>query len=145
MSRVIIGIVLGLIAMVPQAGAQGFNIGLEGGLQGMRYTLPNGQSKLQPGGALSLGYGFRLASRWDLLTGVSGGIYRTQATLRDGVVASSGQVDDLGSAFEYSVQATGYKETQRFFAASVPILFQFHTLDPGVQWYFDGGGKVFLP
>jgi outer membrane protein OmpA-like peptidoglycan-associated protein len=132
-------------AAVTQAGAQGFSVEAGGGLQGMHYTLSNGKSQPQPGGSLGLGYSFRLSSNVDLLTGVSGGIYRTKATLKDGVISSSYQVDDMGSAFQYNVRATGYQETQKFFAASVPILLQYHTTGEGLQWYFDGGGKVFAP
>jgi outer membrane protein OmpA-like peptidoglycan-associated protein len=131
--------------MITQAGAQALHIGLEGGLQGMHYSLQNGDSKPQAGGALSIGYTYRLNRNWDLLAGVSGGVYRTEATLKDGVVFTSNQVDDGGSAFEYSVKTTGYKETQRYFAASIPVLLQYHTTDEGVQWFFDGGGKVFVP
>jgi len=139
-----IGIVVGLAVMSP-AGAQGFSVELNGGLQGMHYTLPNGQSQLQPGGSLGLGYSFRLNRNFNLLTGVSGGLYRTRATLHDGVIFSDYQVDDAGSAFQYNVKATGYQETQKFYAASVPILLQYHTTDEGLQWYFNAGGKVFAP
>jgi OOP family OmpA-OmpF porin len=145
MIRKITGIAIAFMAIITQAGAQGLSIELDGGLQGTRYSLQNGQSQLQAGGSLGLGYGFRLGRSLNLLTGVTGGVYRTQASLRDGVVFSSYQVDDAGSAFQYTVKPTGYKETQQFFAASVPLLLQYHTTDAGVQWYFAGGGKVFVP
>ena len=145
MVRIIIGIVICFTATITQAGAQGLSIGLNGGLQGTRYQLQNGKSQLQAGGSLSLGYGFRLNNQWDLLTGITGGVYRTQASLRDGIAFSSYQVDDAGSAFQYSIKPVGYKETQQFFAASVPLLLQYHTTGAGLQWYFDGGGKVFAP
>ena len=145
MVRITIGIVICFAAMLTQAHAQGLSIGLNGGLQGTRYQLQDGKSQQQAAGSLSLGYGFRLNSSWDLLTGITGGVYRTQASLRNGLAFSSDQVDDAGSAFQYNVKPVGYKETQQFFAASVPLLLQFHTTDAGIQWYFDGGGKVFLP
>ncbi len=144
MIRKIIGIVICFSAMITQAGAQGLGIELNGGLQGTRYSLQSGQSQGQPGGSLGLSYPFRLGYNWDLLSGVTVGLYRTRASLSDGVFTSY-QIDDAGSAFQYSIKTTGYKETQRFFAASVPLLLQYHTTDPGVQWYFDGGGKVFVP
>lgn len=145
MIRKISGIAICLTAIIAQAAAQGLNIGLNGGLQGTRYQLQNGQSQLLPGGSLDLGYRFRLGNSWDLLSGITGGIYRTQASLPDGVVFSSFQVDDAGSAFQYTMKTVGYKETQQFFAAGVPLLLQYHTTGTGVQWYFDGGGKVFVP
>ena len=145
MIRLITGMLLTSILMTSPAAAQGLNIQLDGGLQGMHYTLPNGQVQPQPGGSLGLGYSFRLGGSLDLLTGVTVGIYRTKATLRDGVISSSYQVDDAGSAFQYNVKATGYNETQRFLALSVPLLLQYHTQDPLLQWYIDGGAKVFVP
>jgi len=145
MSRITISIVICFATILTQAEAQGLNIELNGGLQGTRYQLQNGQSKLLPGGSLNLTYSFRLGNSWDLLSGITGGVYRTQATLQDGVVFTSVQVDDIGSAFLYSVKTAGYQETQRFFAAGIPLLLQYHTTGAGVQWYFDGGGKVFAP
>jgi OOP family OmpA-OmpF porin len=141
----IIGVAVCFAAIVTQAGAQELGIELGGGLQGTQYQLQNGQNKLLPAGSLGLSYTFRLSSRWDLVTGITGGLYRTQATLQDGVVFTSGEVDDAGSAFQYNLKTEGYKETQRFFAASIPLLLQYHTAGAGTQWYFDGGGKVLLP
>jgi outer membrane protein OmpA-like peptidoglycan-associated protein len=145
MVRKIIGTVLCFTVMVAPAGAQGFTVELNGGLQGTHYSLPNGKSQPQAGSSLALGYGFRLGDRVNLLTGIGGGVYRTRASLHDGILSTSYQVDDGGSAFQYSVKATGYKETQSLFAASIPLLLQYHTDGAGMQWYVDGGGKVFFP
>jgi OmpA-OmpF porin, OOP family len=129
----------------PRSGAQELRIDLSGGLEGTRYTFQDVLAKQLPGGSLGLSYSFRLARNWNLLTGVAGGIYRTQATLNDGIVFSSYQVDDAGSAFRYDVKATGYKETQQFFAATVPLLLQYHTTGNRTQWYFDAGARALLP
>lgn len=134
-----------MAAIILQAGAQGLVIGLNGGLQGTQYTLQGGGRQLLPGGSIDLLYRFRLGGSWDLISGVTGALYRTQATLPDGLAFTSGEVDDLGSAFVYSVRTTGYKETQRFFAAGIPLLLQYHTAGAGVQWYINGGGKAFVP
>ena len=145
MIKKVFGVTICFAALITQAGAQEFGIELNSGLQGMYYTLQNGQSKLLPGGSLSLNYTFSLSSQWGLLTGVTGGLYRAQATLPDGVVFTSDQVDDAGSAFQYNVKTTGYIETQRFIAASIPLQLQYHTAGPGTQWYFNGGGEVLFP
>jgi OmpA-OmpF porin, OOP family len=132
------------IAIITQAGAQ-VGIEVNGGLQGTHYQLQNGQDKPLPGGSLGLDYTFRLGDQWGLLTGIIGGIYRTQATLPDGLAFTYNQVDDEGSAFQYNLKAIGYKETQRFFAASIPLLLQYHTAGEGTQWWLDAGGKVLFP
>jgi OOP family OmpA-OmpF porin len=131
-------------AIITPAGAQ-VGIELNGGLQGTTYQLQNGHDKLLPGGSLGLDYTFRLSNQWGLLTGIMGGIYRTQATFPDGLIFNYNQVDDEGSAFQYSLKTIGYKETQRFFAATIPLLLQYHTSGPGTQWWINAGGKVFFP
>jgi hypothetical protein len=145
MTKKIIWIVVCLIAMIPHTGAQGLSIGLDGGLQGMQYRLPDGTDKLLPGGSLELLYTFQLKGPWSLITGVSGGVYRTRANLADGAVFSNYQVDNEGSAFQYNMKAEGYNELQRFFAAGIPVLLQYHTTGSGTQWYINGGGKVLFP
>lgn len=140
----IIGAAVCLTFFMTPAGAQELGIGLSGGLQGMNYPLANGQSKPVPGGSLGVSYTFLLSGRWGILTGIGAGLYRTQATLRDGRFTYD-EVDQAGSAFEYNVKTTGYKEIQHFFAAGIPLLLQYHTVGAGPQWYIDGGAKVFLP
>src|SRR5258707_7669192 len=131
----IIGAAFCFTAMITQAGAQELGIEMNGGLQGMHYQLQNGQSKALPGGSLGLSYTFRLSSRWGLLTGITGGLYRTQGALQDGFVFTYDQVDEAGSAFQYNLKATGYKEIQHFLAVSIPLLLQYHTVGAGTQWY----------
>jgi outer membrane protein OmpA-like peptidoglycan-associated protein len=140
-----IGILICFTAMIIQARSQRLNIELDGGLQGTKYSLPNGKTHPQSGGSLGLSYTYPLRSDLDLIAGISGGIYRTQATLQNGSVFSTYLVDDLGSAFKYNVKPTGYRETQRFLAVSVPLLVQYHTSDEPLQWYIDGGAKVLVP
>src|ERR1700720_4507953 len=99
----IIGTVIIFTAIATRVSAQGLGIDLSGGLQGTQYQLQKGQTKPLPGGSLGLNYTFRLGSHLGLLTGITGGIYRTQASLQDGVVYTSAQVDDAGSAFQYTM------------------------------------------
>src|ERR1700753_1179198 len=133
------------LAILGLADAQGFGVELDGGLQGMHYSLQNGSTKLLPGGALGLDYSLRLYKNWSLLTGIQGAIYRTQATFQQGLGFSYNEVDDAGTAFRYNVRLAGYKETQRSFAVTIPLLLQYHTPGAGPQWFIDGGGKLFLP
>jgi OmpA-OmpF porin, OOP family len=145
MVRKIIWLSVCFAAIITQAGAQGVGIEVNGGLQGTQYQLQNGHDKPLPGGSLGLDYTFRLGSRWGLLTGITGGVYRTQASFPDGISFLYDQVDDVGSAFEYNLKATGYRETQQFFEAGIPLLLQYHTADPGTQWWINAGGKVLFP
>jgi OOP family OmpA-OmpF porin len=144
MIRKTVFIIICFVFAAITAGAQELNVWLDGGWQGLSYKVQNGSSSLQPGGSLGLGYTFPAARHWNILTGVAGGFYGTKATLADGKY-SFPQVDATGSAFEYDVSTTGYKETQRFFAFSVPLLLQYHSSGSGTQWYLSGGGKLLLP
>ncbi|HEV3325602.1 MAG TPA: OmpA family protein [Puia sp.] len=145
MIRKIVGIVGCLAVLGTPAGAQELGIELNGGLQGTQYQLQNGHVTQLPAGSLGLDYSFRLGNRWDLLTGIIGGLYRTQSSLQDGAVFTYDQVDDAGSAFQFKAKTTGYKETQQFITASIPLLLQYHTAGAGTRWYFDAGGKAFFP
>lgn len=140
-----IGIVVSFTILIIKAYSQELGIQLDGGLQGMPYSLQNAQTKQLPAGSLGLNYTFRLGTQWGFLTGINGGLYRTQITLQDGRTFSHYEVDDVGSAFQYNLTPTGYKETQQFFAASIPLLLQYHTIGTGRQFYFNGGGKIFIP
>jgi OOP family OmpA-OmpF porin len=134
-----------LAAVITQTDAQGLSIELDGGLQGAQYRLQNGTDRLLPAGSLSLLYTFPVRGRWSLLTGITGAVYRTEAQLPDGTVFSDYQVDDEGSAFQYSMKTTGYRETQQYFAAGIPLLLQYHSTGAGTQWYINVGGKALFP
>lgn len=127
------------------ASAQEFGVEINGGLQGLKYTLPNSHVRLQPGGSLGVNYTFPLASRWGLLAGISGNYYSTKVTLKDGAEFSSYQVDDQSSAFQYNVNTIGYKETQRFWAVGIPVMLQYHTDGEKTQWYIDAGTRIVFP
>jgi OmpA-OmpF porin, OOP family len=145
MIRKIIGLIGCFVVVISQTDAQGLSIELDGGLQGTQYPLQGGSNRLLPGGSLDLLYAFHIKGQWSLLTGITGGIYRTEARFPSGTVFSDYQVDNEGSAFQYNSKTTGYKETQQFFAAGIPLLLQYHTAGAGTQWYIDGGGKVLFP
>jgi OmpA-OmpF porin, OOP family len=145
MTGKIIGMIICLAVVVSPTDAQGLSIEFDGGVQGGQYRLQDGANRLLPGGSLSLFYIFPVKGRWSLLTGITSGVYRMEARFPDGTVFADYQVDDEGSAFQYNMKTTGYKETQRFFAAGIPLLLQYHTAGSGTQWYVNGGGKALFP
>lgn len=131
------------LSLAGSAFAQEFGIELNGGLQGLRYDLNNGDRKLQPGGSLGVNYTFRLGKQWGLLAGVSASYFNTKVTLQDGTF-SSYQVDNTGSAFQYNIKATGFEEKQSFLAGTIPLMLQYHTLG-NTRWYVNAGAKLILP
>src|SRR6185312_6476396 len=113
MTARLIGLAVCLVSAVSPARAQELGIDVNGGLQGTFYQLQDGRVEQLPGGSMGLSYSFRVGNRWDLVTGLVAGVYRTRATLGDSAVFSYDQVDDAGSAFQYRVRAAGYAETQQ--------------------------------
>lgn len=136
---------LGLLAITGTAISQELSIEANGGLQGLHYSLPGGSAKPQAGGALGVGYMFPVQKHWNVLTGINGAYYATKATLNGTLPYSSFQVDDAGSAFQYNIKTTNYQEKQTFFAATVPLMLQYHTTGEKTQWYINGGAKFILP
>jgi len=145
MTRKTIVIITCLAFIFVRCSAQELGIEVNGGWQGTQYQLQGGTVRQLPSGSLGLSYGFRLGRHWHLLTGITGGFYRTRASLGDSAVYNSAQVDDAGSAFQYNVRAAGYKETQEFIAAGVPLLLQYQTTGYHTRWYFDIGGRALFP
>jgi OmpA-OmpF porin, OOP family len=128
------------------AQSQEFGIELNGGIQGLHFDIPGGsQGKRQTGGRVGVHYIFPLSARFGLLTGIGCGYYNTKATLQNGVTFSSWQVDNAGSAFQYSINAIGYTETQRFLGAGIPVMLHYHTVGNNTQWYLSAGTKFILP
>jgi len=143
--RKIIAAIACLTVIGADARAQEFNFWLNGGWQGLTCSIKNGRTNLLAGGAFGLGWTIPLSHRWSIISGVTGGSYGDRVTMNDGVY-NYNQVDITGSAFQYSIGTTGYKETQHFFSfGGIPIMLQYHTTGSRSQWYFNGGGKLLLP
>ncbi|NIG53602.1 OmpA family protein [Chitinophaga sp. Cy-1792] len=144
MIRNIAGVCVGLMIISTAAKAQEFGIGLSGGLQGLQYKAAGQNSKIQPGGILDIGYTFPLGKKINLISGITIGNYVTKISLGDGQTLSAYQIDDAGSAFRFDVTPTGYTEKQKFLAAGIPVLLQYHTLGK-TQWYINAGAKLLFP
>lgn len=137
-------ICLSLLLIAGSAGAQKLDLQAAAGMQGLNYKLTNGSSRLGVGGGLGVGYSYPLNNQWQLLSAASAELFNTRATLKDGAVFSSYQVDESGSAFQYNVITRGYEETQRFFALAIPVKLQY-THQGKTAWYANGGLRFVLP
>ncbi len=144
MIKHITGACLCLITISHTVSAQELGIGISGGMQGLQYKSGTQNSQLKIGGMLDIGYTFPLGKKTGIVTGISIGNYAAKIKLQDGETFSYYQVDDVGSAFKYNVITHGYTEQQRFLAAGIPVLLQYHTLGK-TQWYINGGAKLLFP
>ena len=130
------------------AGAQNseFSLSAGGGLSGLKYDLPNGDSKLKPGFQAGIGYTKFYNSRWGLATGLGLGYYQSRATLTPNTVFSSYSVDSENNAFEFRVNTKGYEEKQNLYALQIPVMVQFQSPSKtSTQLYAQGGVKLGIP
>ncbi len=121
-----IGIALFSAAILPQAAAGFTHDRVRRWLAGDTIYAAKWRNKPLPAGSVALLYTFGLGGNWGLITGITAGVYRTQATLPDGTSFSYYQIDDEGSAFQYGMKTRGYTETQQFLAAGVPLQIEQH-------------------
>ena len=133
-----------LLLFVCSARSQRICIEVNSGLQGLRYKLENGDSKPQFGGRIGASYHQPLNKNWKLLSGIAGEFYSTRATLKNGVVFTSDEVDQVGSAFKYNVTPQDYEETQRFYAVGVPLKLQYEH-EGKTRWYVNAGFRFIFP
>lgn len=126
--------------------AQEVTVKINGGLQGVDYSSPQGSGNMKPGGGLGVGYTYYFSKNWGLGTGLDFNLYRTDFQLHDNTTITSYEVDDQGSAFEYRVTPNGYKEEQRLYGLSIPLMLAYRSDTPGTTgFYFGIGGKVVFP
>lgn len=137
-------IIFASLLLAGNAWAQQISVELKGGIQGLQYELENSESRQRAGGGIHVGYTSPLNNNWQILTGIGGEFFNTRATLKDGAVFSSNQVDETGSAFQQNITTRGYMETQQFFAIGIPVKLQYHTRGK-IQWYANGGFRFVLP
>lgn len=126
--------------------AQELSVKINGGLSGIQYDSPMGDSTLKFGGGLGLGYTYFLNTHWGVLAGVEAQYNSNEFVLYDNQKFSSYEIDGLGSAFEYRVTPKEYKETQHFLSFAIPIMLQYRTpLSNKAAVYLAIGGKFLIP
>ena len=141
--KIIIGIFfLGMSALH----AQELSVKINGGLSGIQYDSTIGKSSLKSGGGLGLGYTYFLSEHWGVVTGVEAQYNSNEFELYNNQKISSYEIDDQGSAFEYRVAPTGYREAQHFLSFTIPLLMQYRTnLSSTMGIYLGLGGKFLIP
>jgi len=123
--------------------AQQISILANAGMQGLSYKINDGNNKLKIGGRIGVGYTYFLNYHLAIITGLELGAYSNKTTLNDAVYTSD-EIDTEGELFEFRVKTKGYKEENKFNAISIPLMLQYRTIGD-TQFYFNGGGRVFLP
>lgn len=134
-----------LAANAVKAQQQEFSIALGGGIQGIHYSLQHGDASLKPGFQLGFGYMKNLRTRWGVRTGVEAGFYQSKATLNPNSQFTSNETDSENSAFEYRIRANGYREEQKVWVVSIPLMLQFHPAFNTNGFYAQLGIRLGIP
>jgi len=113
------------------------------GFQGLNFRVSNGENEVKIGGRVGVGYTYFIDNHFGIVTGVEVGIYRNNSILDDQLFTSN-EVDSENDAFEYRIKTKGYEEQSHFYAASIPLMFQYRTAGK-TQFYINGGGRIYLP
>ncbi|WP_313377205.1 hypothetical protein [Chishuiella sp.] len=123
--------------------AQQISILANAGMQGLSYNIDDGNNTLKLGARIGVGYTYFLNYHLAIITGLELGTYSNKTTLNNSVY-SSDEIDTDGELFEFRVKTKGYKEENQFNALSIPLMLQYRTIGD-TQFYFNGGGRIFLP
>jgi OmpA-OmpF porin, OOP family len=136
-----------LIVLLNYAAKAQFSIGINGGYQGLKYSLTDGKNAIKPGMGLDFGFTKPFKNKhWAIFTGLGANYYNTSASLNSGTTVIANQVDDMGAGFEYRIKSTGYKESQRFIAINLPLMLQLNTgSKEHTQWQVSAGAKLIMP
>jgi OmpA-OmpF porin, OOP family len=136
-----------LVVLLNYAAKAQFSIGINGGFQGLKYSLTDGKNSIKPGMGLDFGFTKPFKNKhWSIFTGLGANYYSTSASLNSGATVLANQVDDMGGAFEYRVKSTSYNESQRFVAINIPLMLQLNTgSKEHSQWQVSAGAKLIMP
>jgi hypothetical protein len=98
------------------------------------------------GTSIKAGYVYNLNEQLGLGTGLEYAMYNLKSQVVNGDTYSTILIDDVGSAFEYRVKTTGYKEEQTLQAFQIPLFLQLKTaLIASNSFYCRLGGKLVIP
>jgi OmpA-OmpF porin, OOP family len=136
-----------LIVLLNYAAMAQFSIGINGGFQGLKYSLTDGKNAIKPGIGLDFGFTKPFKNKhWSIFTGLGANYYSTSASLNSGATVLANQVDDMGAGFEYRVISKNYFEKQQMIGIRVPLYIQFLAGKPSkTNWYINAGPKFILP
>lgn len=125
--------------------AQQISLELNGGMSGVKYNIEKGNGTLGIGGGVGLNYTLRMNNSFGILAGVHVGLNNSEVLLDDGSYTSN-EVDNTNTAFQLKVNTSKYKEEQKLYALSIPVLLQYSSdVTVNSKFYLLGGAKFIFP
>lgn len=110
---------------------------------GLEHKFSQGKRSKKISGGVGINYTYYLTKKWEIVTGIELSKYRTSYSLKNGKFTSF-EVDETGTAFQYLVKTTNYKENQQLTTVNIPLLLQYRSTGD-IQFYCNGGVKFFIP
>jgi hypothetical protein len=124
-----------------------FYVGLQSGIANIKSDVKGVRSGTEIGGALKAGYIYPLTDHIGIGSGVEFAQYKQKVFLEQPSASLTNfEVDRAGSAFEYTITTSNYKEYQTLRALQIPLFVQYKkNINEGVDFNFRTGVKYFLP
>lgn len=126
--------------------SQELTLKINAGPSGISYKSSKGDGSLGFGAGGGIGYTHFFSQHWGLQTGLEVQYNTNSFDLYNGQPLSSFEIDDQGSAFQYTVRPDSYSEDQSFYSVSIPLMLQYRTpISDKTGIYLGLGGKVLFP
>lgn len=140
-------IIIGLIATITsqaQIREACFNVNIGGGLNGLKYTLQDGDVKSAPGGSFNIGYSYFFNSGWGIGAGLGLQSAQSKGTLN--FTSYTNAYDSDGDNFELRTRYNNWAEKQKALFVDIPIGLQYqHWFDAKSGLLAMAGAKISLP
>lgn len=135
------------IVLISQGITAQFYVGIQTGVGNIQSDVEGTVAGHRLGGAIKAGYIYSLTDHIGIGTGLEFSQYKQEVSLANSSsTLSNYEIDATGSAFEYIVTTSNYKEKQTLHAIQIPLFLQYKTnINKGIDFNFRAGVKYFLP
>lgn len=145
MKKQIISLLLALSMCLP-AMAQyryEFSAHVDGGMSSLQYSYTSSSHSSGFGGAAGLGYHYFFNPQWGIRTGLDITLYNAEAKV-DNITGGATAYTAGTVPFDFSYSYSQYKEKDRAFMLTIPLMAQFQT-EGATKFYGALGVKVGIP
>ncbi len=140
---------LSLLCIMPLMSRNDYNsneVSLFGGVgyNTLLYSVESGQTTSYIGGNVGLGYLYLFNENWGLQTGVEAAYYNSTLMMPNFTCVTQGLDDSEGHPFDLYTTVNGYKEAQKMWIMSIPIM-AVYQVGRYNKFFAMAGVKVGLP
>jgi hypothetical protein len=133
-------------ALISGAASAQFSVGVSSGIYNLTDNLENVTYNKPFGYALRAQYVYNFGKKWGVGTGLEYATYKQNTRVLEDQEITTLLVDNTGSAFEYRVKTTNYKEKQNLSTLQIPLFLQFsQPISEKAKFILKGGVKYVVP